>query len=99
MRIWVYGDSLEQIQNMIEKHVSPNDTVAGTSIRAEFCSAFPYNGLTPAISSAIRGEIDLLLIPSFQLLGDKGKAEEIVELFQNYGVSVKSVSNDGINSS
>lgn len=99
MRIWVYGDSLEQIQNMIEKHVSPSDTAAGTSIRAEFCSTFPYNGLTPAISGAIRGEIDLLLIPSFQMLGDKGKAEEIVELFQNYGVSVKSVSNDGINSS
>lgn len=100
MRIWVYGDSPEQIRDMIEENMNFDDTVAGTSISAEIGSAFPYNGLTPAISGAIRGEIDLLLlIHSFQMLGDKGKAEEIVELFQNYGVSVKSVSNDGINSS
>lgn len=99
MRIWVYGEDPEQIQNMIEKHVSPGDTAAGTSTRAEFCSAFPHSGLTPAISAAVRGEIDLLLIPSFRLLGDRGKAEEIVELFRSYGVSVKSVSSNGISSS
>lgn len=84
---------------MIEENISSDDTVIGTSVCAEIGSAFPHSGLTPAISAAVRGEIDLLLIPSFRLLGDRGKAEEIVELFRNYGVSVKSVSSNGISSS
>ena len=99
MRIWVYGDSSEQIRDMIAENMNFDDTLAGASISAEIGSAFPQSGLIPAISAAMREEIDLLLIPSLQLLGKKRKAEEIVELFQNYGVSVKSVSSNGINSS
>lgn len=99
MRIWVYGDSPERIRDIIKENIRFGDTVTGTSISAEIGSAFPQSGLIPAISAAMREEIDLLLIPSLQLLGKKRKAEEIVELFQNYGVSVKSVSSNGINSS
>lgn len=99
MRIWVYGDCPEQIQSMIEKNVNSSDTVVGTSVRAEIGAAFPQSGLTPAVSAAIRGEFDLLLIPAFGLLGDKTKADQMIGLFQGYGVSVRSVSSNGINSS
>lgn len=99
MRIWVYGDSPERILDMIEKNMNSDDTVTGTSVCAEIGSAFPQSGLIPAISAAIRNNIDLLRVPTFELLGNTTKAEQIIELFQNYGVSVKSVSNDGINSS
>lgn len=99
MQIWIYGNNPEQIRDMIEKNVKPGDTVAGTSVCAEIGSTFSQSGLIPAISAAIRGEIDLLLVPTFHLLGGKGKTAQMVELFQNYGVSVRSVSSSGINSS
>ncbi len=99
MRIWAYGDSLEQLQKMIETAVSSCDTVVGASVRAETGSEFLQGGLTPAISAAIRGELDLLLIPAFELLGRGSKAEQMTEIFQSYGVSIRSVSNCGISSS
>ena len=99
MRIWVYGDSPAQIQSMIEKTVRSDDTVAGTSVRAEISSAFPQSGLTPAISAAIRKDIDLLLVPTFELLGNTAKTEQTIELFRSYNVSVRSVSSNGISSS
>lgn len=99
MRIWVYGDSSKQIQNMIEGTVGACDIVIGSSVCAEEYSEFPQSGLTPAVSAAMRGELDLLLIPTFELLGGKAEIKQIVALFQNYGVSVKSVSSSGINSS
>lgn len=99
MRIWIYGDASEQIRDIIEENVSISDTVVGTSLRAEIGSAFPKSGLTPAVSAAIRGGFDLLLIPAFGLLGDKAKADQMIGLFQSYGVLVRSVSSNGINSS
>ncbi len=97
MRIWIYGGSLEQVQSMTDNIAVPCDTVVGSSVCAESDSGFPQSGLTPAVSAAIRGEIDLLLIPTFGLLG--AKVEQLTELFQSYGVSIKSVSSSGINSS
>ena len=99
MRIWVYGDSSEQIRDMIAENMNFDDTVAGTSISAEIGSAFPQSGLIPAISAAIRKDIDLLLVPTFELLGNTTKAEQTIELFRSYNVSVRSASSSGINSS
>ncbi len=99
MRIWVYGDSLEQLRDMIEAAVSSSDTVVGASVRAEAGSAFPQGGLTPAISAAIRGELDLLLIPTWEMLGCGTKAGQMTEIFQSYGISIRSVSSSGISSS
>ncbi len=99
MRIWAYGDSPEQLRDMIKTAVGSGDSVVGTSVRAKADSEFPQSGLTPAISAAIRGEIDLLLIPAFELLGCGTKARQMAELFQSYGVSIKSLSNCGISSS
>ncbi len=99
MQIWIYGTSVKQIQSVIETDVSPSDIVAGTSVCAEDGSAFPHSGLSQAVSAAIRGKIDLLLISQFELLGDKDKAAQTIELFQSYGVSVKSASSCEINSS
>ena len=99
MRIWIYGGSPEEIQEMIEKSVSFGNTVSGTSLRAETDSSFPQSGLIAAISAAMRGEFDLLQLLALELLGNKSKAAQMVELFQNYGVSVRSVSSRGIHSS
>ena len=92
MQIWVYGASSEQVQDIIEVGVGPADTVVDTSVHAETGSTFPQGGLTQAMSAAIRGKIDLLLIPSFELLGNKVRAAQTIELFQSYGVSIKSIS-------
>ncbi len=91
MRIWVYGDSPEQIQNMIENAGSSSDIIVGTSVCANVDSNFPRSGLVPAISAAMRGKFDLLLIPAFNLLGC-GAKEQMTELFQSYGVVIKSAS-------
>lgn len=99
MRIWVYGDSPKRIRDMIEENISSDDTVIGTSVCAEIGSAFPQSGLIPAISAAIRNDIDLLLVPTFELLGSTTKAEQTIELFRSYDVSVRSVFSNGINSS
>lgn len=99
MRIWVYGDCPEQIQSMIENNVTSSDIVVGTSVRAEIGAAFPQSGLAPAVSAAIRNDIDLLVVPTFELLGNTTKAEQTKELFRSYNVSVRSVSSNGINSS
>lgn len=99
MRIWIYGSSPEEVQEMIEKSVSFGNTVSGTSLLAKVGSPFPQSGLIAAMSAAMRGEFDLLLVPAYQLLGNRGKAAQMVELFRSYGVSVKSVSSSGIKSS
>lgn len=93
MRIWIYGDSPEQIQDIIKAGTAPDDTVVNTSVCAEAGSAFPQSGLTQAIAAAIRGKIDLLLVPRWELLGGKASAARTIELFQSYGVSVRSLSN------
>lgn len=97
MRIWIYGSSPEEVREMIEKTSGSGDTVSGTSLLAEADSSFPQSGLLPAISAAIRREFDLLLIPTFELLGNRTK--ETIELFQSYGISVRSLSSRGIKSS
>lgn len=99
MRIWIYGGSLEQIQSMTDNITVPCDAVVGSSVCAEADSGFPQSGLIPAVFAAIRGEIDLLLVPTFGLLGNGAEAEQLTELFQSYGASIKSVSSNGINSS
>lgn len=99
MRVWIYGGSPEEVQEVIEKSVSLENTISGTSLRAKIGSPFPQSGLVAAISAAIRGEFDLLLVPTFELIGNRRRAAQMVELFQNYGVSVKSVSSSGISSS
>ena len=99
MRVWIYGRSPEEVQEVIERSVSFGKTVSGTSLQAENGSSFPQSGLAAAISAAMRGEFDLLLVPDFELLGSRSKATQMAELFQNYGVSVKSVSSSGISSS
>jgi len=76
MRIWVYGDSPERIREMIEENISSDDTVTGASVCAEIGSAFPQSGLIPAISAAIQNNIDLLLVHTFELLGNTAKAEQ-----------------------
>ncbi len=91
MRIWVYGYSPEQIRNMLKNTDSSRDIVVGTSVCADVDSTFPRSGLVPAISAAMRGKFDLLLIPAFNLLGCEAK-EQMTELFQSYGVVIKSAS-------
>ena len=99
MRVWIYGNNLKQVQQIKDNMVRSCDTVVGTSVCVENGSAFPQSGLTPALYSAMRGEIDQLIISEPCLLGGDTQYTQAVELFQSYGVSIKSASNCGINSS
>ncbi len=99
MRTWIYGYGLDQIQQMRDKALCPHDTVAGFSVCAADDRPFPQSGLTPALYAAMRSEIDQLIVADDNLLGSGPQRVQIVELFQSYGVSIKSASNCGINSS
>lgn len=99
MRIWIYGNNLEQIQQLKDSMIHLGDTVVGTSVCAEDGSVFPQSGLTPALYSAMRAEIDQLIISEQGLLSSDVQYTQMVELFQSYEVSIKSASNCGINSS
>ena len=84
MRTWIYGYGLDQIQQMRDSALCPHDTVAGVSVCAGDGCPFPQRGLT---------------IADDNLLGSRPQRVQIVELLQSYGVSIKSASNCGINSS
>lgn len=99
MRTWIYGDSLDQIQRMRDSALCPHNTVAGFSVCAGDGCPFPQSGLTPALYAAMRSEIDQLIVADDKLLGSGPQRMRTVELFQSYGVSIKSASNCGINSS
>lgn len=99
MRVWIYGKSPEQVQQIKSSMIHSCDCVAGTSVCAEDGSAFPQSGLTSALYSAMRAEIDQLIISDRCLLGGDLQQQQMAELFQSYGVSIRSVSNCGINSS
>ena len=99
MRVWIYGKDLEQIQQIKDNMVRSCNTIVGTSVCAENGSAFPQSGLTPALYSAMRGETDQLIISEPCLLGSDTQYTQMAELFQSYGVSIKSASNCEINSS
>lgn len=99
MRVWIYGRNLKQVQQIESSMIHSCDRVAGTSVCAEEGSAFPQSGLTPALYSAMRAEIDQLIISDRCLLGSDPQQKQMAELFQSYGVSIKSASNCEINSS
>lgn len=99
MRIWIYGDGLDQIQQIRDSALCPRDTVAGFSVCAGDGCPFPQSGLTPALYAAMRSEIDQLIVADDRLWGHSSQRMQIVELFQSYDVSIKSASSCGINSS
>lgn len=99
MRVWIYGKNRKQVQQIEGSMIHSCDRVAGTSVCAEKDAAFPQSGLAAAIYSAMRAEIDLLVISDRGLLGSEIQQRQMAELFQSYGVSIKSASNCGINSS
>ena len=92
MRTWIYGGSLDQIQQIRDSALCPHDTMAGFSVCAGAGCPFPQSGLTPALYAAMRWEIDQLIVADDRLLGNNSQRMQIVELFQSYGVSIKSAS-------
>lgn len=99
MRVWIYGTDLEQVEQMKGSALSPHDTVVGVSVRAGDDAAFPQRGLTPALDSAMRAQLDQLIIPDRGLLGDESQQRQMEELFRRYGAAIRSASNCGIRSS
>ena len=97
MRVWIYGDSPEQIRALADSIVRCGSVVAGCSIRKT--GAFPHSGLTPAVSAAALREFDVLIIPAQEILGGHADADRISGIFKSYGVSIRSASNSGISSS
>lgn len=99
MRVWVYGKSLAQIQTIADHYVRSGDAVIGISLCAGDGAQFPQSGLTRALCSAMRGEIDLVVVPNRRLLGSSAQLKEMEDLFYRYGAVIRSASNCGISSS
>lgn len=99
MRVWVYGDSPEQIRAMADQIVRRGGVVVGCSIRKTGRCAFPHSGLTPAVSAAALKEFDVLIVPTQEMLGSHADAERISGTLRGYGVSIRSASSCGISSS
>lgn len=99
MRVWVYGRSLTQIQTIADRYAQSGDVVIGISLCAGDGARFPQSGLTRALCSAMRGEIDLIVVPNRRLLGNNAQIKEIQDLFFRYGTAIRSASSCGISSS
>lgn len=99
MRVWVYGRSLTQIQTIADRYARSGDVVIGISLCAGDGARFPQSGLTRALCSAMRGEIDLIVVPNRRLLGNNAQTKEIQDLFFRYGTAIRSASSCGISSS
>ena len=99
MRVWVYGKSLAQIQTIADCYARSGDAVIGVSLCAGEGTQFPQSGLTRALCSAMRGEIDLIVVPNPRLLGNDTQIKQAEELFCRYGVAIRSASSCGISSS
>lgn len=99
MRVWVYGRSLTQIQTIADRYARSGDVVIGISLCAGDGARFPQSGLTRALCSAMRGEIDLIVIPNRRLLGNNVQIKEMEDLFCRYGTAIRSASSCGISSS
>lgn len=99
MRVWVYGGSLAQIQTIADRYARSGDAVIGVSLCAGDGAQFPQSGLTRALCSAMRGEIDLIVVSDHRLLGNNTQIKEMEDLFCRYGAAIKSASSCGISSS
>lgn len=93
-----YADT-EQIQQLKDSSAYSNDIVIGASVCPKNGSAFLQRGLVSALYSAMWAKIDQLIISDRSLLGGERQQEHMAELFQSYGVSIKSASNCGSNNS
>ena len=99
MRVWVYGRSLAQIQTIADRYAQSCDAVVGVSLCAGDGAQFPQSGLTRVLCSAMRGELDIIVVPNHRLLGNNTQIKEMENLFCRYGVAIKSASSCGISSS
>lgn len=99
MRVWVYGRSLAQIQTIADRYAQSGDAVVGVSLCAGDGAQFPQSGLTRVLCSAMRGELDIIVVPNHRLLGNNTQIKEMENLFCRYGVAIKSASSCGISSS
>ena len=99
MRVWIYGDSPEQVRALADSIVRCGSVVAGCSIRKTGSCTFPHSGLTPAVSAAALREFDVLIVPTQEILGGQADADRISGIFKSYGVSIRSASNSEISSS
>ena len=99
MRVWVYGRSLTQIQTIADHYARSGDVVIGISLSAGDRAQFPQSGLTRALCSAMRGEIDMIVVPNRRLLGNNAQIKEMEDLFCRYGAAIRSASSCGISNS
>jgi hypothetical protein len=99
-RIWLYCHDEEEAEWAIKHRISDRDYLVGISCQTGRSKTFPHNGLIPAMQAAIRGDIDLLMVANFEQLGEgSARIEEFLQILGDYGVSVKSFSNNGSSNS
>ncbi len=94
MRIWLYGRDQNTVQALF-LGIGTTDTVIGVSVAPPPDGLPPQSGLTQAMCAAIRGELDTLLIFERRMLGSTPQQmSETEKRFQDYGVTVKSLSSN-----
>lgn len=99
-RVWLYCHDDNEARWALSNRVSKQDCVVGISYHKADNSTFPHSGLIPAMQAAMRGDIDILMATSLELLGRNfTRVEELQEVMGSYGVSVRSFSNEDSNNS
>lgn len=99
-RIWLHGKTEACIERIKRDLFSAQDVLVGWSSVAREQGVFPNGALVPALHTAMRGALDLLLIEETWLAQlTPSQASNLVQLFADYGVTVKSFSSFGSSNS
>lgn len=99
-RIWLHGQTEAWIERNKRDIISAQDVLVGWSSAGREQAGFPNGALVPALHAAMHGALDLLLIEETRLARlTPPQASNLVQLFADYGVTVKSCSSFGSSNS
>lgn len=99
-RAWLYCRDEGKERAAAKRIVSEQVSVIGISHCQKENSIFPHSGLIPALHAAIRGDIDILIAENSERLGqDIIQTQEFKDIFESYGVSIRSFNIAGSNNS
>ena len=99
-RVWLHCRDEDKEKTAATRMASEQVSVIGVSHCQKENSIFPHSGLIPALHAAMRGDIDILIVENSERLGqDFIQTQEFKDVFESYGVSVRSFNNAGNNNS
>lgn len=99
-RIWIHGKTADGMECIGREVLPVQNILVGRSCDGPEQSSFPNGGLVPALYTAMRGGLDLLLIEETALSRlMPSQISDLERLFADYGVTVKSCSSPGSSNS